>query len=601
MELGQTIEKDLLINFLFLMADGYRVLGNAQKQRDLFERASPLLERYYGPHHPKVALNLMSLSAAYVALGDAKKARDLLERALPILENHYGSDHPEAARTLTNMGVSHVASDHTEKAHELLERALTIGERYYGPNHPKVTKTLQALHRLKILEHTQETVPQSSAQQPHRLMEELFNAARQGDLQKIRDCISKGAKVNAQNAGYKTALHIAAEKGYVNIIRTLLEKGANSGVREIIGWTPLHMAAANGHLEVVNALLENNADPTIKDKEEKTPLNLAEERKNKVELPGILEEVKNYQEIINSLSKRVNELEQVQKDLFNFLKKSSSELTTLQKKKAYQIARIESYLKKGARINTIDSNHRTVLHFAAKNGRLEVVNVILENGADPTIKDKEEKTPLDLVVEQKNKVEQSGMLEEVKNYQEIIDVLSEKINKLEKSKLKSQDELFNAVKQGDLQKVRDCLRKGTNVNAKNTAHETPLHIAAEKSYKDIVQTLLENGANIEEQDIIAWTPLHLAAANGHLEIVNTLLKRITDRYQFIKLNAGDNKVASPLQLAAQKHHLQIVNVLLTKGASLGVVPRVDNDALLRLREWRTKFSKKMSKCRTPYS
>jgi ankyrin repeat protein len=568
------------------LGNAYRSLGDTQKSRESLERALAINERYYGLDHPEVASTLSNLGNAYRSLGDFQKSRELLERALAIDERHYGLDHPEVAVTLTNLGCVYLSPMESQKSRGLLERSLTILENHFGPDNPNVTKTLEALQMVRIfenllhLENRQETGRQPSVQPSSRLTEELFKTVKNGNSQKVIDLLHKTVNENAHNMLQQTTLHIAAGKGYENILRTLLENGANSGARDIIGWTPLHMAAANGHLKVVNALLENNADPTIRDKKEKTPLNLAEELKNKVQQSGMLGEVKNYQEIIDSLSKRVYELEQVQEqDLFNFVKKSRSELKALQKNKAYQIARIEICLKKGARIDSIDENHRTVLHYAAQNGRLEIVNFLPENGVDPTIKDKEENTSLNLAEERKNNAEQSGILEEVKNYQQIINSLSKKINELEKET----KDLFNAAKQGDLQKVEECLRKGAHVNAQNTGHETPLHIAAEKGYKDVSEILLENGANIEMQDIIGWMPLHIAAANGHLEVVKVSLKRITDRNQFIKLNVGDDKVASLLQLAAQNHHLQIVDALLAKGASLGVVASIDS-ALLQHRE-----------------
>jgi tetratricopeptide (TPR) repeat protein len=68
-------------------------------------------------------------------LGDAQKSRELLERALTIDERHYGPDHPEVAPTLTNLGSAYGSLGDAQKSRELLERALTIKERHYGLYH----------------------------------------------------------------------------------------------------------------------------------------------------------------------------------------------------------------------------------------------------------------------------------------------------------------------------------------------------------------------------------------------------------------------------------------------------------------------------------
>ncbi len=67
-------------------------------------QATGIDERVYGPDHREVAITLTNLGNAYGDLGDAERQRDLLERALRIEERVYGPDHREVAITLTNLG-----------------------------------------------------------------------------------------------------------------------------------------------------------------------------------------------------------------------------------------------------------------------------------------------------------------------------------------------------------------------------------------------------------------------------------------------------------------------------------------------------------------
>ncbi len=58
---------------------------------------------------------LTNLGDAYGSLGDAQKSRELLERALVINERHYGLEHPNVAITLTNLGNAHGSLGDTKK------------------------------------------------------------------------------------------------------------------------------------------------------------------------------------------------------------------------------------------------------------------------------------------------------------------------------------------------------------------------------------------------------------------------------------------------------------------------------------------------------
>ena len=44
---------------------------------------------------------------------------------------------------------------------------------------------------------------------------------------------------------------------------------------------------------------------------------------------------------------------------------------------------------------------------------------------------------------------------------------------------------------------------------------TPLHYAAQKGHKEIIELLITNGADLNAKTGRGTTPLHLAAANAH--------------------------------------------------------------------------------------
>jgi ankyrin repeat protein len=71
----------------------------------------------------------------------------------------------------------------------------------------------------------------------------------------------------------RTNLHKAAFDGNAERVKELLKKGADPNTKDKKGRTPLHWAAPyKGHVEVVKLLLEHGADPNIKNKYGRTPL-----------------------------------------------------------------------------------------------------------------------------------------------------------------------------------------------------------------------------------------------------------------------------------------------------------------------------------------
>ena len=60
------------------------------------------------------------------------------------------------------------------------------------------------------------------------------------------------------------------------------------------------------------------------------------------------------------------------------------------------------------------------------------------------------------------------------------------------------------------------IKKGADIEAKNSNNSTPLHIAVKKGDIDIVEFLIKSGANIQAKEINNWTPLHNAATKGEI-------------------------------------------------------------------------------------
>jgi ankyrin repeat protein/uncharacterized glyoxalase superfamily protein PhnB len=94
----------------------------------------------------------------------------------------------------------------------------------------------------------------------------FFEACARGDVDVLRGFLSTDpqlARVTSPDAPHQgwTGLHAAAKSGHAQAARLLLEHGADPSARETGDNTyPLHWAAAHGHLEVARTLLDSGGD-----------------------------------------------------------------------------------------------------------------------------------------------------------------------------------------------------------------------------------------------------------------------------------------------------------------------------------------------------
>lgn len=115
----------------------------------------------------------------------------------------------------------------------------------------------------------------------------LIDAAMDGNFEKVKLLIEKGADVNAKNNNGQTALMYASREGDLEIAKYLVENGTDINAKDSDwGYTALIYAAEYVNLEIVQFLIESVADVNIKNNDGKTALDFAEENnyKNIIEL-----------------------------------------------------------------------------------------------------------------------------------------------------------------------------------------------------------------------------------------------------------------------------------------------------------------------------
>ncbi|KAK6469486.1 ankyrin repeat domain-containing protein 39-like [Huso huso] len=118
--------------------------------------------------------------------------------------------------------------------------------------------------------------------------------------------------------------------------------------------------------------------------------------------------------------------------------------------------------------------------------------------------------------------------------------------------------IWSAAVDGDLDRVRTFLLKGTDPNTVDRAGYTALHYASRAGCLAVCELLLEHGACANSQTRGGATPLHRAAYRGHLGVVRLLLS------QGAEPGTCDDDGSTPLHKAAGQGRVEVCEVLLQR-------------------------------------
>jgi ankyrin repeat protein len=85
-----------------------------------------------------------------------------------------------------------------------------------------------------------------------------------------------------------------------------------------------------------------------------------------------------------------------------------------------------------------------------------------------------------------------------------------------------------AVTRGEVETVRQLLRSGADVNARDRHGQTALMLAAHRGYREMVEILVEGGADLNLTAKYNLSALMLAVTAGHVGVARLLVRAGAD-------------------------------------------------------------------------
>ncbi|XP_021004164.2 delta-latroinsectotoxin-Lt1a-like [Parasteatoda tepidariorum] len=251
-------------------------------------------------------------------------------------------------------------------------------------------------------------------------------------------------------------------------------------------------------------------------------------------------------QFVGVVKKTETKFRDIDRDLYNAAGRGNQDL-------AYNETQL--LIGKGADIDAVFEQGRTMIHAAALKGNSKVARDFFFGNIDVNSKDRKGHTPLHIAAES----DQKEFIQELINQSADVNA---------QTKTNQFTPLHIAARSGFLETVRELMKSPIiSVNTEDKFGFTALHHATHKkgNAKIVRELFTNNDTNISAKTKLGLTPLHLASINGFPSIVDALLK--TSKLQDINETNEDGMTA--LHFAALYGKYFVVKKLLSK-ANIGI-------------------------------
>jgi ankyrin repeat protein len=362
-------------------------------------------------------------------------------------------------------------------------------------------------------------------------------------------------------------MHVAAERGDLDGIHKIAGdlKLVNSPTPD--GRTPLHLAIQAADYKMIDDLLQLGAEINATDSDGLTPAQHAVRNGNYKIVALLGKHGCSAPDIL--VASALGKIEVIDA----ILKKDPASLkqrTDADKQTPLHLASIFGKKEAAARLLAagapVDSRNEwniTPLYLATGSGATEVMKLLISKGANVRARAVDPPPePIHVAVSNDLPVATAVLIESGAP----VDALAQD----------GMTPLLIAADGGFADLVDVLLKHGAKVDAKREDGQTAMHLAAERGYLGVVKRLIAAKASINLQDNMGWSPLHRAARKGNVDIVDFLLAHganPNDKSKFVderlnKFESGFIPDMTPLRLAVKNGRVEVAKKLIAAKADM---------------------------------
>ena len=234
----------------------------------------------------------------------------------------------------------------------------------------------------------------------------------------------------------------------------------------------------------------------------------------------------------------------------------------------------------------IKSRQLTTLYIAIENGNLEIVDLLIQSGANVNFGFDIENSYNALL--QAAIVKRFDIIELLLKNQAMTGIhfhaFNGNVSKLEELLIENPQNvntintqltpLHFAVIGGSVECVKLLLQKNADINRYVSNYGTPLILAINKQNIDFVSFIINCGAKLQQESEPSDTPLKNAISRGDIQICESLIRRGAS------VNASPSDFSSPLHLAASLGRIEIASLLIENGAIIDAFRSGDRETPL---------------------
>ena len=224
----------------------------------------------------------------------------------------------------------------------------------------------------------------------------------------------------------------------------------------------------------------------------------------------------------------------------------------------YEVTQL--YIELGADVNAKCLDGMTPLMYAAQNGQIECLKMLVESGAKTTVTDNHGNTTYiwAVIPRQNNPVVKETISCLVKNDPNF------NMQDINLSNDFGDTPLMYAAYHGNVDSVNALVQAGANLECRNDSLCTALMYAAQNvaGNSECVELLLKSGADVNAHNADGRKPLLFACLAGNHRSVQLLLEAGAS------VNSCDYEGNSALSLSCMRGHTDIVELLLNSGADV---------------------------------